>query len=359
MTQARADNAGHDGLRAWTRGLQTLIAYWSGRLADSVSYARRGAESAERSRGTSAVWLAASRARALAAQGDAAAAHAAVDRAAEARDAVAGDELDELGGLCTFSRARELYYAADALAWSGAAEAQRAEALATEALDAYATAPEVERAFGDQAGARCALATSRVSRGEVDGAAEPKLWPLELEGHKTVLRELVAEDVDAVAAIIGDERVTQFLSFDSRTREQAAGMISGVIERAQAEPRTEFYLAVTSHDGDLGLLGFARLALTGHQAGKLGYAIGYEHQGKGYATDAVTTMVDYGFQTLGLHRITAAIGPDNPASIAVAERLGFTREGVLREHVFTNGSWRDSMLFSVLEHEWVRPSTYG
>ena len=72
MTHARtgyacADNAGHDGLRAWTRGLQALITYWSGRLDDSVRYAQLGAEAAARSRGTAGIWLSSSEARSLAA----------------------------------------------------------------------------------------------------------------------------------------------------------------------------------------------------------------------------------------------------------------------------------------------------
>ncbi|MGH4009327.1 MAG: hypothetical protein ACRDTH_14445, partial [Pseudonocardiaceae bacterium] len=72
MTQARtgyacADNAGHDGRPAWTRGLQSLITYWSGRLEESVRYAQSGAEAAARSRGTAGVWLASNEARALAA----------------------------------------------------------------------------------------------------------------------------------------------------------------------------------------------------------------------------------------------------------------------------------------------------
>jgi RimJ/RimL family protein N-acetyltransferase len=67
-------------------------------------------------------------------------------------------------------------------------------------------------------------------------------------------------------------------------------------------------------------------------------------------------MISFGFQVQDLHRITAAIGPDNTASIAVVKKLGFTREGRLRDHVFTNGAWRDSELYSILVHEWnVRP----
>jgi ribosomal-protein-alanine N-acetyltransferase len=85
---------------------------------------------------------------------------------------------------------------------------------------------------------------------------------------------------------------------------------------------------------------------------KFGYAIAADHWGHGYATDAAETMLTFALRTLGLHRITAAIGPDNAPSIAVVKKLGFTREGRLRDHVLTNDAWRDSELYSILTHEW-------
>jgi hypothetical protein len=177
MAQARvgyvcADNAGHDGLRARIRALQAGIAYWSGRLDNSVRYAQLGAEAAARSRGTASVWLASSEARSLAALNRLEDAHAALTRATEARDRVELDELDSLGGLCMFSRPRQLYLAADALAWGGAAEANHTERLALEALEAYAGAPDQDRAFGTEAGARSALSVARILLGEIDGATE-------------------------------------------------------------------------------------------------------------------------------------------------------------------------------------------
>jgi [ribosomal protein S5]-alanine N-acetyltransferase len=172
-----------------------------------------------------------------------------------------------------------------------------------------------------------------------------------LTGDKVRLREFRIEDLDDADAILGDDRVTRWLSFDSRTREQQAEVLTGAIERVQHIPRTEYYLAVTTHTDDR-LIGFVRLGLTGVQAAKLGFAIVAPHWGHGYALDAARTLISFGFATLGLHRISAAIGPDNAASIALVTRLGFTREGRLRDHVFTNGAWRDSILYSLLAHEW-------
>src|SRR3954447_25489786 len=114
-------------------------------------------------------------------------------------------------------------------------------------------------------------------------------------------------------------------------------------------------LAVTRPEEDR-VIGFARIAPSGPWAAKLGYAIHADHWGNGYATDAARVMLGFAFNTLGRHRVTAAIGPENEASIAVVKRLGFTYEGHLRDHVFTNGAWRDSLLYSLLETEYAERS---
>lgn len=177
LTQARtahvcADQAGHDGLRAWTRGLQSMICYWAGRLDEAVRYAEQGSTIASRGRGTSSVWLLANRARASAALGRMADARTSIAEASESREHVQPDEMDDLGGLCTFARPRQLYYAADALRWGGVEDAASTEQQALEALDAYQNASEDEYAFSDEAGARCALAVARIELAEIDGAFE-------------------------------------------------------------------------------------------------------------------------------------------------------------------------------------------
>ncbi|MEW2527526.1 GNAT family protein [Streptomyces sp. NPDC047071] len=177
-------------------------------------------------------------------------------------------------------------------------------------------------------------------------------YPIRIVGNQVVLREFTLEDIDDVLGIIGDDKVTAWLSFDSRDRDQAVAMVEGTLERARQEPRTEFYLAVVKPTDQERVIGFARIGLAGVKAGKLGYAIAAKEWGHGYATDAARTLTSYAFTELGLHRISAAIGPDNTASIALAEKLGFTKEGVLRDHVYTNGAWRDSILYSVLASEW-------
>lgn len=172
-----------------------------------------------------------------------------------------------------------------------------------------------------------------------------------LAGEQVLLREAAADDEDDILSIYSDDRVTRWLSFDGRERLQVRSLLAGVAERAGAEPREEYFLCVTlPRTGRV--IGTARLELRGVFAAKIGYAMAYDHQGKGYGIDAVRTLLDFAFRTLRLHRVTAAIGPDNEASIRLITRLGFELEGCLRDHVFTNGAWRDSLLFSQLLPGW-------
>jgi ribosomal-protein-alanine N-acetyltransferase len=178
---------------------------------------------------------------------------------------------------------------------------------------------------------------------------------IRIEGERIYLRDFVTTDLDATMAIVGDPEVTAFLSFDTKSRREQAALLADTIERAQLVRRSEYYLAVVLRDTDE-LIGFARLGLGAHRSAKLGYAIRRTDWGRGLATESAKTLVVYGFQQLGLHRITAACGPDNPASQQVLVKLGFSLEGRLREHVFTNRAWRDSLLYSLLDTDLDLPT---
>src|ERR1700754_1494608 len=97
------------------------------------------------------------------------------------------------------------------------------------------------------------------------------MYPVNLRGQLVTLREFCHDDIDDAFHIVGDDRVTTWLSFDSRSPAATTDMITGAIDRARYEPRTEYNLAVT--DEIDALIGFARLGLAGVKAAKLGYAI--------------------------------------------------------------------------------------
>jgi ribosomal-protein-alanine N-acetyltransferase len=174
------------------------------------------------------------------------------------------------------------------------------------------------------------------------------VYPVRIEGERVVLREFEERDLDTSMAVVGDPDVTVSLSFDSRTREEQAERLAADIERAKIEPRPDYYLAIADRRTDE-LIGFIRVGLGGHRSGELGYALRKDRWRQGYTYEAAQLMLAFGFEDLGLHRIQAACGPDNVASQAMLRRLGFDYERRMRDHVFTNGAWRDSLLFASLQ----------
>lgn len=78
---------------------------------------------------------------------------------------------------------------------------------------------------------------------------------------------------------------------------------------------------------------------------------GTEHRGKGYGTEALMHMLRYGFEVLRLHRIHLGVYSFNPRAIHVYEKIGFHREGVLRDELFMDGGFHDLILMSMLEDE--------
>ncbi len=176
------------------------------------------------------------------------------------------------------------------------------------------------------------------------------VFPVEITGTRVTLREFRADDLDASMAVVGDPDVTRSLSFDVRSRDDQSERLAADITRAQTEPRPDYYLAIANRD-EL-LIGFVRIGFGRDRSGELGYAVRRDDWGRGYASEAAALMIQFGFDTLRLHRIQAACGPDNYASQRLLARLQFVPEGRIRDHVFTNDAWRDSLLYSVLEHEW-------
>ena len=158
-----------------------------------------------------------------------------------------------------------------------------------------------------------------------------------LTGDLTTLREFRTSDLDDYLAIVSDDRVTSWMSFDSRDRAcRREG--ADLDHRARSAGRTGRTTCSPSPAGTTtGWSASPASGRPGVKAAHLGYAIHADHWGRGYATDASRVMLRLAFGTLGKHRVSAAIGPENEASIAVVKRLGFTYEGRIRHHVFTNG----------------------
>lgn len=86
---------------------------------------------------------------------------------------------------------------------------------------------------------------------------------------------------------------------------------------------------------------------------EIGYMFGAEHHGRGLGTRAVALLVGKLFGETAMHRVYATVSVENHASIRLLERLGFRREGVMREHYLIQGRRVDEVIYGLLRHEWA------
>ncbi|HYJ66724.1 MAG TPA: GNAT family protein [Nocardioidaceae bacterium] len=85
--------------------------------------------------------------------------------------------------------------------------------------------------------------------------------------------------------------------------------------------------------------------------GQVGYWVDRAVAGRGITPIAVALVVDHCFFVLGLHRMEVAVRPENTASLRVAEKLGFRREGAAPRYLHIDGGWRDHVLFGLTVEE--------
>ncbi len=103
----------------------------------------------------------------------------------------------------------------------------------------------------------------------------------------------------------------------------------------------------------IGSLGFYRWLSSAAYQAEMGYDLAKEYWGRGIMTEAMNAVVDFGFERMGLNRIEVFIMPRNKRSIRMIKRLGFRKEGLLRQRYFDEfGEFADDILFSMLRSDW-------
>jgi RimJ/RimL family protein N-acetyltransferase len=159
-------------------------------------------------------------------------------------------------------------------------------------------------------------------------------------------------DLSGVYRIYSDPEVMRFWSYAPwQSMEQAEAWYAR-IEGYHADGDTLQF--VIKRLPDLDVVGLCTLFKidTSNRRAEIGYAQARDAWGQGYMHEALTALVGYGFNQLGLHRIEADIDPLNVQSAASLGRLGFKKEGLLRERWYVNGQTSDSEMYGLLEDEW-------
>jgi len=166
------------------------------------------------------------------------------------------------------------------------------------------------------------------------------------------LRWIRSEDVDDFYAVYSNPEVMRYWSTPPLTnRDATSKLIDEIHEGIERDDMLKWGIALRSNDKLIGSVTLFHIDLT-HRRAEIGYAQCREYWGQGYMQEALRAVLNHAFVMLNLHRIEADVDPRNAASVRTLERLGFQREGYLRERWQVNGEIQDAFYYGLLRPDW-------
>ena len=166
------------------------------------------------------------------------------------------------------------------------------------------------------------------------------------------LRSISAADVDDFYEIYSNPEVMRYWSTPPLPNREAASKLMGEIhEGFKRRELLKWGIALGTDDTLIGSVTLFHPDFT-HRRAEIGYALGRPYWGMGYMQETLKAVLTHAFEDLNFHRIEADVDPRNAASVKTLERLGFQREGYLRERWQVNGEIQDALFYGLIRPDW-------
>ena len=178
--------------------------------------------------------------------------------------------------------------------------------------------------------------------------------PVELTTDRLTIRCLGEADIPAFFDIFSNPEVMRYWSCPPLTEiARAEELVNEILDGYRTGRSLQVGIQRSS---DRVLIGTCTLLHFNHQCrrAEIGYALGKPYWGKGFMGEALQSFIDYAFVTLDLRRLEADIDPRNAASAKTLERLGFQKEGLLRERWVVDGEISDTSFYGLLKSDWMQ-----
>ncbi|MFE0505681.1 GNAT family N-acetyltransferase [Peribacillus butanolivorans] len=175
------------------------------------------------------------------------------------------------------------------------------------------------------------------------------MFPI-LETERLILREIAKEDAEGIFACFSNENVTRYYGQETlESIEEAEKFVDFFSNNYNEKRGIRWGIEKKETKGIIGTIGF-NAWLPKHKRAEIGYEIHPEQWGKGYASEAVSRVLTYGFDVMNLTRIGAVVFLNNEASNKLLTNIGFQKEGVLKKYMYQNGVAHDTYVYSLLKN---------
>ena len=180
-----------------------------------------------------------------------------------------------------------------------------------------------------------------------------QLLPI-IEAERLRLRCIEESDVKQLYEIFSDPKVMRYWSTPPiQTMDEAIALFQEIEQSNERGTYLKWGVALRPSDKVIGTVTLFNLDQAQGRA-EIGYAQAQAYWGNGYIHEALQALLSYAFNEMKMRRLEADVDPRNVGSIKTLERLGFKREGFLRERWYVAGEIQDAFFYGLLKREWTR-----
>lgn len=174
-----------------------------------------------------------------------------------------------------------------------------------------------------------------------------------IETKRLHIRNLSQRDLEDFYAYRSNPEVTRYQGFDVMTPEQASSFIAEHKDKLFGTPGDWVQYGIENKEtqriiGDCAL----KLDASDTRIAEIGITISHLEQRKGYAKEAMLSILHFLFDQKGIHRITETVDAENFASVQLLKSLKFRQEGHFIENIFFKGNWGSEFQYAMLKKEW-------
>ncbi|MDJ0554147.1 MAG: GNAT family protein [Microcoleaceae cyanobacterium MO_207.B10] len=172
-----------------------------------------------------------------------------------------------------------------------------------------------------------------------------------IETDRIIIRKMCLNDADDMFEYASDPEVSKYTGWYTHySIEDTKLFLHHVINSYLNNQVSSWGIVHKLDEKFIGTLGFIAWNIE-HARGEIGYALSRKYWGKGYMTEVVNAIIYFGFSRMMLNRIEARCAIQNIASARVMEKVGMKYEGILRQHMFMKGKYRDLKIYSITKDE--------
>jgi ribosomal-protein-alanine N-acetyltransferase len=173
-----------------------------------------------------------------------------------------------------------------------------------------------------------------------------------INAERVSLRLIVENDIDSLYAIYSDPEVMRYWgALPMKDLLEAKDLLAEIFEDLRRRQCIQWGIARRTDNRIIGTIAFFFLDFVARKA-EIGFALGRAHWGMGYMQEALRAAIGYAVNEMDFRRLEADVDPRNLPSIRLLERLGFQKEGYLRERWLVAGETQDSLLYGLLGRDW-------